>query len=45
MVKTFVYRGSLDLENKKYGWLSKSAEIGDYVEQDDEIATIETDKV
>lgn len=33
------------LRTRSMDLLSKSVEIGDYVEQDEEIATIETDKV
>lgn len=48
MVKTYAYEAFLyicssrELETAK---LINGAEIGDYVEQDEEIATIETDKV
>lgn len=33
------------LRTRSMDLLNKSVEIGDYVEQDEEIATIETDKV
>lgn len=45
MVKKFVYRNSLETGRRNWDILSRSTEIGDYVEQDEEIATIETDKV
>lgn len=43
MVKKFVYQSLL--QGAELCVLSCCAEIGDYVEQDEEIATIETDKV
>lgn len=41
MVKTWVYENP-QIEQQHANYL---AEIGDFVEQDEEIATIETDKV
>lgn len=43
MVETFVIQGLRNID--KPCMLSWFPEIGDYVEQDEEIATIETDKV
>ena len=45
MVETLVFRTNFFRKWASIVELSCLAEIGDYVEQDEEIATIETDKV